>query len=242
MTDDFSHNPEWWKDAKAESVARRRPAPSVSLVKPGDALLIVTEGTVTEPTYFRTLRTQLKLLGVKVEVRPGETPDPAAVVLTAVAEAQARKKKAKKQTLADNELAQFDHVFAVVDTDKAVQEGRWPEVERLAKQHKVTLIPSTPCFEFWLLLHLSYTTRTDLTDGTKAKQALRAALGGDYSTSTDAAQKATAQLLPKREDAVKNAQRVREHHQKLCTPAPANPSTCVDEVVTAMLAAVGPRR
>jgi hypothetical protein len=46
----------------------------------------------------------------------------------------------------------------VIDTDAAVKDGLWLEVESAAKRLHVLLAHSTPSFEFWLLLHLLYCT------------------------------------------------------------------------------------
>lgn len=234
MSDDCGYNPEWWKEEKAASLARKQRVASTSEVQPGDAFLIVTEGTVAEPEYFRQLRAELQLSTVWIQVRAGDTSDPGAVIQTAAREAKALKQRARRGTLGLSEPEKFDHVWAVVDTDKALQEGRWHDVVRLAVTHKVKLVPSTPCFEFWLLLHLNYTTRADLVDGDKAKHVLKHTLGQDYSTHAAATKKAIAELLPKWPGAVANAERVLQYHQGAATPSPANPSTEVGRLVTAM--------
>jgi hypothetical protein len=87
------------------------------------------------------------------------------------------------------------------------------EISRLAATRKVTLAHSTPCFEFWLLLHIvGFTTRADLVDGTKAKSAVKDALGRDYSTDEKTAQEAIATFIKKWHQAVVHAEQVREHH------------------------------
>lgn len=130
------------------------------LAKPGDAFLTVTEGTVTEPIYFDLLLRDLQLSVVHIKVQPGNASDPRHVIRTAEREAKAQVRKAKKGVLGTNEPAKFDHVW-VVDTDVAVRNHIWNDVHQLATAKKVTLAHSTPCFEFWLLLHLfCFTTRS----------------------------------------------------------------------------------
>ena len=66
------------------SLARRAALPTkVGTAKPGDAFLVVTEGTVTEPVYFELLRTDLQLPVVRVKVVPGDASDPRHVIRTA---------------------------------------------------------------------------------------------------------------------------------------------------------------
>lgn len=236
MNEDCDWNPNWWQEAKAASLERKRRAVAAeALARPGDAFLIVTEGTVSEPVYFDLLLRDLQLSVVRVKVQPGDASDPRHVIRTAEREAKEQVRKAKKGTLAINEPPKFDHVWAVVDSDVAVRHGFWNDVQQLAASRKVTLAYSTPCFEFWLLLHIAgFTTRTDLVDGNTAKKAVKHALGRDYSTNEQVAKEVIAEFLPNWPNAVKYAERVRHHHQKAGTPQPANPSTEVDRLVRAM--------
>ena len=229
-------NAPWWLEAKAASLERKRRATAASaLAKPGDAFLIVTEGTVTEPVYFDLLLRDLQLSVVRIKVQPGDHSDPRLVILTAEREAKAQVRKAKKGMLGIDEPKKYDHVWAVVDTDVAVRENFWNDVQQLAKARKVTLAHSTPCFEFWLLLHISgFTTRADLVDGETTKNAVKHALGRDYSTKEEDTKEILATFLSKWPEAVGHAEQVRRHHQGAATAAPANPSTEVDRLVRAM--------
>jgi hypothetical protein len=217
-------------------LVRKRLAAAASLLaKPGDAFLIVTEGTVTEPVYFDLLLCDLQLSVVRIKVQPGDASDPRHVIRTAEREAKEQIRKAKKGVLGINEPPKFDHVWAVVDTDVAVRMGFWNDVQQFAKSRKVTLAHSTPCFEFWLLLHLvGFTTRADLVDGDAAKSAVKHALGRDYSTNEETAKEAIASFISKWPESVGYAERVRRHHHDAATPQPANPSTEVDRLVRAM--------
>ena len=171
MSEDCGWNPNWWLEAKAASLERKRRAVAAAgLAKPGDAFLIVTEGTVTEPVYFDLLLRDLQLSIVRIKVQPGDASDPRHVIRSAEREAKDQVRKAKKGVLGINEPAKFDHIWAVVDTDVAVRNHIWNDVHQLATAKKVTLAHSTPCFEFWLLLHLvGFTTRADLVTGDAAK-------------------------------------------------------------------------
>ena len=200
----------------------------------GDTFLIVTEGTVTEPIYFKLLRSDLQLKAVTVRIEPGCASDPRHVVRSAANEVAALAKRARKKQLANDEVSKYDHVWAVVDTDVAVRNGYWNELVQLAASKKVKLAHSTPCIEFWFLLHFGYTTRSDLVDGTTSKKAVEDALGQPYSTNEDTALKAIPLFLPKWPQAVRHAERVREYHQCARTAIPANPSTEIDRLVKAL--------
>jgi hypothetical protein len=235
MSEAAAYDPNWWHAVKAASLERKRRAVAVSvLAKPGDAFLIVTEGTVTEPVYFDLLLRDLHLSAVRIKVQPGDASDPRHVIRTAQREAKKQQRKARKGVLGINEPAKFDHVWAVVDTDVAARMGFWNDVKQLAAARKVTLAHSTPCFEFWLLLHFGFTTRADLVDGAAAKGAVKDALGRDYSTNEEIAKEVIATFISKWPEAVVHAENVRRHHEGAQTPKPANPSTEVDRLARAL--------
>lgn len=235
MSDSADWNPNWWQVEKAMSLARRAArSQKAGTAKPGDSFLIVTEGTVTEPVYFELLKADLQLPAVRVKVIPGKASDPRHVVDTAASEAKGQIGRARKGQLGINEPSKFDRVWAVIDSDVAVRNGIWNDVVQLAKARGVALAHSTPCFEFWLLLHLGYTTRGDLPDGSTAKSALKHALGASYGTAEDVARSAMETLIGRWPEAVIHGERVRQHHLTAATPGPANPSTEVDRLVRAL--------
>lgn len=233
MSDDAEWNPEWWKSAKAASLERKvlkRAASAES--QPGDSFLIVTEGTVTEPVYLNLVVADLQLATAQIVIEPGAASHPRHVIETAARLAQEREKTGRKlEKIGFSQLPKFDHIWAVIDTDVAVREGIWQDVAQLAASRKVKLAHSTPCFEFWLLLHFGLTTRGDLPDGTSAKAALREISSLD-STNEETTKLAMPSFIPLWPDAVANARRVRQFHLHAATPAPANPSTDVDVLVT----------
>ncbi len=224
---------DWWQSKALGRTRRARVTPSrAACAKPGDAFLIVTEGKVTERVYFEQLRASLQLAPVRI--RSGRTSDPRDVIKTAAAEVLELGRRKRKNRNSLSEVSSYDHVWAVVDTDAAVRDGIWPEVLALASNHKVKLAATTPCFEYWLLLHVvGYTTRS-LTDGAAAKRVLEEALGCDYSTNVDTAREVMAGLIGKWPEAVEHAQKVRRYHLSLNNLSPANPSTGVDELVCAL--------
>jgi hypothetical protein len=239
MNEDGACDPNWWRAEKALSLDRKkRQAARATAAKPGDAFLIVTEGTVTEPVYFDLLLSDLHLSAVLIKVLPGDGTDPKRVILTAEREAKEQLRRSRKGLLGLNEPAKFDHVWAVVDTDVAAREHNWNDVKQLADARKVKLAHSTPSFEFWLLLHFGLTTRADLVDGTAAKHAVKDAFKAnhdlDYSTDKPTAKKAIAAIVSKWQEAIVYAEKVRHYHKAAQTPAPANPSTEVDRLARAL--------
>jgi len=225
----------WWKQRREESLKRKAAeAAREACASTGDAILIVTEGTVTEPIYFELLRDSLQLSTVTVKVMPGKASDPRHVIQTAVDEVEDLKSRVKKDQIAVDEVKRYDHVWAVIDTDVATRKGFWNDVVQKAKSKGVRLAHSTPCFEYWLLLHLKKTTRADLVNGDAAKKAFENEPGQDYSTNRKVAETAIASILPNWPTAVKYAQEVRSGNEATGTPTPANPSTEVDLLACAM--------
>ena len=226
----------WWQQAKAQSLERKTRAKSAAaqaLAQPGDSFLIVTEGLVTERVYFELLKTDLKLGRAEVHVKPGDASDPKRVIETAARIARERRKKGGQRKLRFDQSNSFDHVWAIIDTDHATNQGIWKEVEGLARKLKVNLAHSTPCFEFWLLLHSSYSTKP-YQSGDDAKQAVAGLLNSNYSTNRAIAEKAIARLIPEWPMAAERAERVRSHHDVAQTALPANPSTEVAKLVRAL--------
>lgn len=124
-----------------DSIKRRAPRRA-----PKHRILIVCEGRVTEPVYFRAFKDQERNPLVHVEIAP-----PAgrayAVVSTAVArrtEAESDAKRERDQTL------RWDEVWAVFDVD---DHPKLDEAQKLATDNAIELAISNPCFELWALLH-----------------------------------------------------------------------------------------
>jgi hypothetical protein len=235
MAEPCGHDRDWWKAPMAAGLARKKAASMPKgMAKPGDTFLIVTKGTVTEPVYFKHLLKDIQLYAVTVKVIPGDASDPRRVINTAYNAAREQPKLFRKGLLGLKEPASFDHVWAVIDTDVAVRMDYWNDLQQVAEARKVKLAHSTPCFEFWLLLHFGYTTRGDLVDGEAAKGAFKKAIGRDYSTNRKVAESVMPSLIPHWPQAVTHAERVRRHHQAVATPEPANPSTEVELLIRAL--------
>jgi len=226
----------WWEVAKAQSLQRKaKAATSSSGVNAGDAFLIVTEGEVTEPVYFEFIRRDLQLSAVKIRVEPGKASHPRHVIASAAAEVKEHARLAKRGRLANTDPKIYEQVWAVIDTDVATRQGIWNDIEKQAKDANVQLAFSTPCFEYWLLLHIQgLTTRGDLVNGDTAKSAVKHALGRDYSTTRVTAGEVIPSCAKNWPKAVLDGERVREYHRNAASKIPANPSSEVCALVRAL--------
>ena len=113
-------------------------------------ILILCEGTRTEPNYFEGLKKSKSLTSVVVRtLRPGQV-GPTGLL-----------KRVREELKEDSG---WDEVYCVLDHD-----GREAKIKPLEKGlaaigHKtdscdIKMIVSNPCFEFWLLMHFEITDR-----------------------------------------------------------------------------------
>lgn len=129
--------------AKTAKELRRRPA---SRPVP-DRILIVTEGSKTEPIYFGRLIDELGLTTAKVTI----VGDGGSAPISVVNEAEARLK------LDDD----FEQVYCLFDRDKhatynqAIEKVRSIAIRDEFRGKVIAAITSVPCFEIWYLLHVS---------------------------------------------------------------------------------------
>lgn len=131
------------RERQARALARKKPQ------RPAfDRVLIVTEGSKTEPLYFEDIRQQKRIPSAHIAVIPSIGTEPLQIVEYAVSKF--------------NETREFECVYAVFDRDdhqtygqalrRAQQlDGTLKNTERQAV--RFTAVPSVPCFELWLLLH-----------------------------------------------------------------------------------------
>ncbi|MEI8299445.1 MAG: RloB family protein [Pseudomonadota bacterium] len=122
-----------------------------------DRILIVSEGSKTEPNYFKEIRAEYRLHSANVEVQPGALgTEPIQVVDYAreLFENGDRHKGIRPRV--------FEQVYAVFDRDdhrtfhNALARARALDGtlrNDLRQPVKFAAIPSRPSFEFWLLLH-----------------------------------------------------------------------------------------
>lgn len=183
-----------------------------------ERILIVCEGSKTEPLYFNELRVRYRLPTANVQVRPSEAGTlPSQVV-----------DYAQQLFLNGNphraiSARTFDRVYAVFDRD---EHRNYRDALRRAESLDNTLrntdgrsvkfraIASVPCFELWLLLH--YEDILAPIDRREVMQRLKKHLP-TYEKSAVGTFLATQTLLP---TALVRAARLAEKFTPLTDPAP----------------------
>jgi hypothetical protein len=210
--------------------AREIPA---TAVQPGDSFLVAVEGKVTEPVYFTELRAVFSPGIIHLIIVPAHGGCAVDVVQKVVEAREDRSLRRKLEKLGYAEVMEFDHCWAVFDTDHALADGTLAPALQMAQKEGILLAPSTPCFEFWLFLHLRYGTPV-LLDYAAAAALLTKELGRRYAKSEQEARKLMPEFMPKIAQAVRHARRVRQHHIDGGSQPPANPSTNVDLLVSAI--------
>jgi len=167
--------------------------------------LIVCEGTSTEPKYFKTFRASTRV------IETGKSPHQ--VVSTA---------------LQRKEDAEYDEVWCVFDKDDFSSEEFNGAVE-LAERNGCRVAYSNECFELWFVLHFSY--HVSASTRQQYRSMLTGLLGKPYAKTDPSI---SALLRSRVSTAMAHAQRLREEMRGR-TPADANPSTSVHELVQALL-------
>ncbi|MFO0905519.1 MAG: RloB family protein [Pirellulales bacterium] len=122
----------------------RRPAYRES--KP--IILVVTEGTVTEPEYLKGFAKSKRNPRVQIVVVEGAGV-PKSIVESAKELKQAAEKRARRE---DDENLKYDEVWCVFDVD---QHPNIPEAIQMARDNGMQLAISNPCIELWLWLHFA---------------------------------------------------------------------------------------
>lgn len=129
----------------AGELCRRQP-----LCASYDKVLIVCEGEKTEPVYFRELIDYYKIHSANVRIRGNCGSDPVSVVEHGLKLYQEEKNSAS---------GAFDRVYCVFDRDThSNYQQALDQVSGAKPKNVFFAITSVPCFEYWLILHYSYTT------------------------------------------------------------------------------------
>jgi hypothetical protein len=117
--------------------------------------LIVCEGEATEPYYFESLWHHIRLSTVDVKV-VGQGAE-----IWGVIDAACRLRDDRKKEAADSvQIAAYDEVWCVVDTERRNDNPSWERGVNRANATGLRLAWSNPCFEYWLLLHFELTGRS----------------------------------------------------------------------------------
>lgn len=212
-SDDLHHKR---KQRRASSLKRKSARRAVY-----DRVLVVCEGSKTEPNYFKEIRATYRLSTANIDICGKECDsDPLSVIKYAI-------KTFKKDS-------DYDRVFCVVDRDKHTTfDAAMDKLHRtkLGKGVTFTAITSVPCFEFWLLLHFGYTTRQFCAPGMDSNCELvidelnRRNLIPGYNKG---AQNVFSLTKDKLSDAIKHAKRLQEHNRETES---VNPATNIHELI-----------
>lgn len=203
--------------------------------QPYDRVLIVCEGSRTEPRYFKEMVNDLRLSSANIEVTGDSGSAPQSVVSYAIRRFE--------------EDPTFDQVYCVVDRDgharfdEALERVRNKTLVKRAQGRSLgpatfTAIPSIPCFEYWLLLHFTYTT-APLPRYSDVEPLLKAQPGFEsYGKGSTNVYELTKAKLPQ---ALSNADRSNAVAEEAQTD---NPTTKIPIIVRALqeIAGISPRR
>ena len=135
--------------------------------EPKHRILVVCEGKVTEPAYFKALQHEFRnrLVHVEIDKHAGV---PLTVVKRAIDLDGQATEEAKQNR--DNDL-KYDDVWCVFDVD---EHPHLAEALELAKKSGVKVALSNPCIELWALLH--FKEQNEQIHRHEAQRALRAHL------------------------------------------------------------------
>lgn len=127
--------------------------------EPYKLILIVCEGSETEPNYFDNLREDQNLSSVNVQITGSTGSDPMSVLNHAIKEYKERKKENNPSTL-------YDEVYCVIDRDS---HANFDNVVSKSRSYKyINLIRSYPSFEYWYICHFKYTRASICESGNKS--------------------------------------------------------------------------
>jgi hypothetical protein len=187
----------------------------IAFKSPKKAELIVCEGSITEPTYFKALIRELRLHAVKVRVMSPEDSEPVNIVNFAIDE----KKKGAASGIP------YSKIWCVIDVEVPSHRTLGDAWEKAADVKDLELILTNPFFEYWFLLHF----KKVVTPFNKDKEL------HDMLKEVHPSYKKTHigfdSLYPLTETAIKNSKEVIEENQCSDDLRNFNPSTHVHKVV-----------
>ena len=170
------------RKSRSGNLSRRKATARRALKEVKNKVLVVTEGTVTEPQYFERLKGIISEdFGVQLVVRPKLsnkpntkwTSNPVSVVEQAI---RIRDEAANQ----GRDVVPYARCFAVVDVDQWDQ-GQQPT----ALQQAIELVVSNLRFEVWLLCHADESSRPPTTSAELDKRCASAGLMRGKTLKTD---------------------------------------------------------
>jgi hypothetical protein len=184
-------------------------------------VLVVCEGEQTEPCYFSELKDHYEINSANITVDGSGGSSPISVV--EYGKQLYEREKAKGDP--------FDRVYCVFDKDThATYQAALNMITAVKRpQNTFVAINSVPCFEYWLLLHFTYTTAPFIANGgASAADAVINRLREYMPAYTKASRGVFNQLFGQLEIAKTNAARSLAEAQRTGTD---NPTTRVHELV-----------
>ncbi|WP_275297463.1 RloB family protein [Maricaulis parjimensis] len=175
-----------------------------------DQIWVYAEGEKTEPLYLEGLKRDLGLGNITIK-KVGSKTAPSTLLATAQ-----RHLKNQGQFAPDFVYLVFDHDnFECFD--QVIAECR--------SDKKISAIPSDPCFEYWLLLHVTMTTRSFASAAEVINELRKHEVFRTYTKTTDGVYEAIRHLT---EDAIRNANTARSQIRDVDA---VRPMTLVDKLV-----------
>jgi RloB-like protein len=191
---------------RPQSYARRGPTR-----EPYDYVLIVCEGSKTEPRYFQRLKEVFRLSNANIEIARPNATDPRSLV--AFAETRLNERG-------------FDRVYCVFDRDghATYTSAVSHIIEQYGNSGRVRAITSVPCFEIWVLLHFHYTSAAF-----NACSDVLAEVKKHFADYTKGRQDIYDRLAGNMKQAIKHAVRLKKEGEDTRS---SNPATLVHELVS----------
>ncbi len=188
-------------------------------------MLIVCEGSATEPTYFNAVTKYLRLAAVTVRGAKGSAP------MTVVQDAVKAKTRREGEAQESPSIAPYDQVWCVFDVD---QHPKLKDAVAFAEKYQINVALSNPCFEFWLLLHFERFAKTN-----QSRSQIRRELNRhipDYCKGKDY----SSLLLPRLHSAVTNSAHIWRAQWGTGNPTASNasensPSTLVHKLIACLM-------
>ena len=189
-------------------------------------VIIVCEGKKTEPIYFQHFKGRHKPIRIEIAVNAAGK-DYHALINEAV--------RVRNKYIAGTESTYTVWCVSDVDVDYKTSDNQFERNAQLkryykeASEHGFRIALSNPCFEIWFLLHFTYTT-VQIPNYDALKKILSKYLI-NYEKNSDAYDLLEGKL----EDAMSNAKRLKEYHERQgkvdLVDGTVNPYTNVWELV-----------
>jgi hypothetical protein len=189
------------------------------------SILIVCEGSKTEPIYFNSLKKKLRIIADVDVVGAGAVP------ITVVN--RAIEKRGQQEGLAKTSLikVEYEIVYCVFDVEMPKQHKSLLEAINKAKANGLEVILSNPCFEYWYILHFVKTSSPFYKN-----ENVISVLKKYHKTYSKGDDKIFDIIYPNTKQAIQNSKQViKEHHNDATDLQNCNPSTNVHLIVEEFL-------